>query len=153
MDKKFCLHCGAELEPEAVFCQRCGTAVTAQPAAGPTPIEQYNMNIKPKVKLTDKIDIKKTVLNNIIPVSCLVIGIILVICGLSVGVPSDYISSYDMWEYVGGDAYNYIIEAALRAGRISGAETSKSVYIAVGLLIACMSALKINIVKPAKEEK
>lgn len=151
MSNKFCLKCGAELGPIAIFCQKCGAPATNQATPEPTSIEQYNMNIKPKLKLTDKIDIKKTALSNIIPVVCLTIGVILLIAGLGARVPSDYISSYSMMEYIGGDAYNFIIEAALRAGHIAGAETSKSICIAAGLLISCISALKINVVKPTKE--
>lgn len=150
-DKKFCLKCGTELETTATFCPRCGERVAAQFAPEPTPIQQYNMNIKPKANITSKIDIKKTVLSNIIPVACLAIGIILLIAGLGVSIPSDYISSYSMTEYVGGDAYNFIIEASLRGGQIAGAQMTKAIYIAVGLLIACVSALKINVVKPEKE--
>ena len=150
-DKKFCLKCGTELEVTATFCPRCGEAVAAQPVPGPTPIQQYNMNIKPKASIGGKIDIKRTVLSNIIPVACLAIGIILLIVGMGIRIPSDYISSYSMTEYVGGDAYNFIIESGIRGGQIAGAQISKGIYIAAGLLIACVSAMKINVVKPEKE--
>lgn len=150
-EKKFCLKCGTELESAATFCPRCGERVAAQPTLEPTPIQQYNMNIKPKAGIASKIDIKKTVMSNIIPVACFVIGIILLIAGLGVSIPSDYIGSYSMMEYVGGDAYNYIIESSLRGGHIAGAQITKSIYIAIGLLISCISALKVNVVKPAEE--
>lgn len=149
--KKFCTKCGAELEMNEFFCQRCGEKSETQNFA--VPIQQYNMYIKPKRSLKDKIDVKKTVLSNIVPVVCLVVGIFLLIVGLGVSIPSDYISSYSMTEYVGGDAYNFIVEASLRGGRIAATQISKGVYISVGLLIACISALKINIVKPSKENE
>lgn len=59
-------------------------------------------------------------------------------------IPSKEISLYYGNEYVGGDAYNFIIEAALRGGQISGAKVTKCVYVAVGTLISCIAAMKIN---------
>ena len=173
-NKIFCVNCGAELEVGAAFCMNCGTAqvapvaaseapaeASAQPIPGAAPvqpgpsfnaIQQYNMNVKPKKKIGDIIDIKRTVLNNIVPVACLVIGIVLIFVGLGVRTPSSYISSYAMTEYVGGDAYNFIIEACMRGGRIGGAVAAKAVYICAGFVVACMSALKINVIKPEKEK-
>ena len=153
INKKFCNKCGTELEMNASFCPRCGEKCEGQGTAEPSPIQQYNMNIKAKTSLNDKIDVKKTVLSNVIPVGCLVIGIILFIVGLGVSIPSDYISSYSMTEYVGGDDYNFIIEASLRGGKIAAAQITKGIYIGIGLLISCMSALKINVVKPSKENE
>lgn len=126
--KKFCHKCGQELEPNAAFCPRCGEACNVQNSSGPTPIQQYNMNLNVQNGIKAKIDIKRTVLSNVIPVACLVIGIILLISGLGVSIPSDYISSYSMTEYVGGDAYNFIIEASLRGGRIAGAMITNCLY-------------------------
>ena len=147
-NKKFCFKCGTELDINACFCPNCGEKCNAQVSSEPTPVEQYNMNVKPKVNLKDKIDVKKTVLSNIIPVGCLVVGIIMFVVGLGISIPSDYISSYSMVEYVGGDAYNFIIEACLRGGEIAAAQICKCIYIVGGLIISCISALKINVVKP-----
>ncbi|MBQ9324590.1 MAG: hypothetical protein IJ246_02345 [Clostridia bacterium] len=44
-----------------------------------------------------------------------------------------------MKEYVGGDAYNYIIEAALRGGEIAGAKIIKAVYFAAAGIITILS--------------
>lgn len=41
-------------------------------------------------------------------------------------------------EYITGDAYNYIIGASLVAGKISGTMTTKAVFIATGVLCACI---------------
>lgn len=152
MNKKFCSKCGTELDLAAAFCPGCGEKCDA-PAADasapiPTPIQQYNMNIAPKKA---KIDLKKTIGNNKIAVAFLVIGIIMIALGMSMSIPSGYISSYAMTEYVGGDAYNFIIEACIRGGEIAGAQISRCVYICVGILVACVSALKINVVKPDDE--
>lgn len=153
INKKFCGKCGAEMTVMDTYCPVCGEKSEGQvPPVGISPIQQYNMNVQQKNPLADKIDIKKTILNNIIPVVCLVIGLILIIVGIGMDVPTSYISSYSMQEYVGGDAYNFIIEACLRGGRIAGAEISKCLYIVIGVLIACVSALKVNIVKPSNEE-
>ncbi len=149
-NKKFCFKCGTELDINASFCPQCGERCNTQAASEPTPIQQYNMNIKLKNGQKDKIDVKKTIMSNVIPVGCLAVGIIMLIVGIGISAPSDYISSYTMTEYVGGYAYNYIIEACLRGGKIAAAQISKGIYICVGLLIACISALKINVVKPTK---
>lgn len=151
-NKKFCAKCGAEMTNMDTYCPNCGEKSESQAPMELSPIQQYNMNVKPKNPLADKIDIKKTILNNIIPFACLVIGLILIFVGVGFDVPTSYISSYSMQEYVGGDAYNFIIEASLRGGRIAGAEISKCLYIVIGVLVACVSALKVNIVKPSNEE-
>ena len=44
-------------------------------------------------------------------------------------------------EYVGGDAYNYIIGSALVAGRISGTITAKTICIVAGALCICAGAV------------
>ena len=71
--------------------------------------------------------------------------------GLIIAVPGDRLTTYEslggsdgysyIREYVGGDAYNYIMGASLVAGHISGAMTMKAVFIAVGALVACMGLL------------
>ncbi len=77
----------------------------------------------------------------------IVVGLILFIVGLSVSVPSEQLTTYKILtydgeysyveEYVGGDAYNYIIAASLVGGKICGAMTQKAIYISVGLIITC----------------
>lgn len=69
----------------------------------------------------------------------IILSLVLVIYGFTVSVPGSYLSSYSVTEYVGGDAYNYIMEASLRGGEISGAMTQKAVYISVGCLTFVMS--------------
>lgn len=75
-----------------------------------------------------------------------IIGLILaigfVVLGFTTSVPDKYIKSYGsnkMTEYVGGDAYNFIIEASLRGGEISGALISKAIYFAVAAVLAVIS--------------
>lgn len=79
------------------------------------------------------------------------IGIVLVCIGLFLQVPSKELTTYSFLddsgysvieEYVGGDAYNYIIGAALVAGEIAGVMIQKAVFISIGLLIVCIGLLK-----------
>lgn len=69
----------------------------------------------------------------------LVLATVFLILGIASVTPDKYIKSWGdgkMYEYVGGDAYNYIIEAALRGGEISGAKTARAVYFsAAGILL------------------
>ena len=75
-----------------------------------------------------------------------VVGIILacvfVYLAINTTIPGKYISSYGsnkMTEYVGGDAYNFIIEASLRGGEIAGAQITKAIYFAVAALLGVLS--------------
>lgn len=88
--------------------------------------------------------------------ACVVIGAILafalILFGLIFQIPSKKISisSYKGadWsadtgtEYVGGDAYNYQMEASLKAGWVSGAMAVKAITISSGiiLLVICFIA-------------
>ncbi len=81
----------------------------------------------------------------------IIVGIALIAVGLIIAVPGDRLTTYEslggsdgysyIREYVGGDAYNYIMGASLVAGHISGAMTMKTIFIAVGALVACMGLL------------
>ncbi len=81
----------------------------------------------------------------------IIVGIALIAVGLIIAVPGDRLTTYEslggsdgysyIREYVGGDAYNYIMGASLVAGHISGTMTMKAVFIAVGALVACMGLL------------
>lgn len=95
----------------------------------------------------------------------LIIGAVLILVGLIIQVPGgvlttletrngestdnyvfdDEYSSID--EYVGGDAYNYIIGASLVAGKISGTMTVKAVCIVGGLLCICAGMVLLSISK------
>ena len=44
-------------------------------------------------------------------------------------------------EYVGGDAYNFLIEASIRGGEIAGARTARAVYLSVGALTITVGAV------------
>ena len=86
----------------------------------------------------------------------IIIGIVLILIGVLIKVPGTALTTYQTLdgsatdsayyidnryssidEYVGGDAYNYIIGASLVAGRISDIITEKAVFIAAGALCLC----------------
>ena len=79
----------------------------------------------------------------------LLLGIGFVIMGVSVEIPSRQIDTYLVEQYVGGDAYNYQIEASILGGEIAGANISRTIYIAVGALISLISCLALAF-KPAR---
>lgn len=98
-----------------------------------------------------------------ISVLVMVIGLVLFIVGLFIKIPSKELTTYSslsdkysvIEEYVGGDAYNYIIGASLVGGEIAGAKAQKAVFISMGSLIFVIGLLaysfsKENIEKTAK---
>lgn len=75
----------------------------------------------------------------------IVVSLIMLIIGIFLPIPDKEI---DTWasadnggyeEYVGGDAYNIQIEAALRGGIIAGRTVAKTVLITVGVLMMFLS--------------
>lgn len=76
----------------------------------------------------------------------IVVGIVLFAVGLFIRIPGKTLTTYSfndgeyssIQEYVGGDAYNYIIGACLIGGEIAGAKTQKAIFISTGLLIVCL---------------
>lgn len=87
----------------------------------------------------------------------MVIGVILLAIGLFLKTPGTELTTYSSLEgvknysvideYVGGDAYNYIIGASLIAGELSGILTMKAIFIAVGVLIFCIGLISLSWVK------
>ncbi len=53
-------------------------------------------------------------------------------------------------EYVGGDAYNYIIGASFVAGKTSGAMTSKAICIVGGVICVCLG-ITLKMMQSEKE--
>lgn len=88
----------------------------------------------------------------IIAVIVVIAGLILLIIGLNYDIPSKkfYFSSIE--EYVGGDAYNAMIEASLRGGEIAAAKTSKTMYICGGIITMAIGIL-IEVSGTAKKEE
>lgn len=75
-----------------------------------------------------------------------ILSLSLLVAGMCVDVPSKSISfsSYTQngyTEYVGGDAYNFIIEAGLRSGFIAGRLTQQAVYYAAAAIVFMLTLL------------
>lgn len=81
---------------------------------------------------------------DIIMIIILIIGAILLIKGLSYEIPSREFSFYGIKEYVGGDAYNGIIESSIRGGEISGATSAKAIYICSGIITMALGLLRVK---------
>lgn len=94
-------------------------------------------------------------MKKIISISIIIIGAVLFVTGLFTQIPSKELTTYSLLEddysvieeYVGGDAYNYMIGASLVGGEIAGAKTQKTVFIAVGLLIICLGLYALSLSK------
>lgn len=95
-------------------------------------------------------ELAKTDLMIAIPFWFFVLGLILVLIGIVYPVPSRVFSFYGITEYVGGDAYNASIEAAIRGGEIAGAQMAKAMYICGGILLAALSVFKIQSIQQAE---
>ena len=87
----------------------------------------------------------------------IIFGVIMIIIGLCIRIPGGVLTTYSSLdgekvegdyysfdntysaidEYVGGDAYNYEIGASLIAGKITGAMTSRSIFVVGGLMCIC----------------
>lgn len=97
-----------------------------------------------------------------ISVLMIVSGAILFLVGLFMKIPSKELTTYSrlgdqysvIEEYVGGDAYNYMIGASLVGGEIAGAKTQKAIYISAGLFMLCLGlytlALALETTPPMK---
>ena len=90
---------------------------------------------------------------------CTIIGAILILIGLFMPIPGTALTTYESLngettdsyalgnkyssidEYVGGDAYNYIIGANLISGKMSGTITAKAIFITSGAICLCSSKI------------
>lgn len=83
--------------------------------------------------------------NNII---MFLVGLIIVIVGFFLishnsYIPTDTFNFSSIKTYVGGDAYNAMIEASIRGGKISGAMTESAIYKVAGIITICLGAITI----------
>lgn len=79
----------------------------------------------------------------------IVLSLILIIVGLAIRIPKKEISFFHAddngyTEYVGGDAYNFIIEASLRGGEIAGCKAEKAIFISSGCILLVFSLFKLD---------
>lgn len=131
-------------------CGNCGFSFTTTTDNRPSPVaptpKQADAPVAPIERKPKRTSNSRTAAYIVIA-----IGIVLVCIGLLLQVPSKELTTYSILEdsgysvieeYVGGDAYNYIIGAALVAGEIAGVMIQKAVFISVGLLIVCIGLLR-----------
>lgn len=95
----------------------------------------------------------------------IVIGAIMLIVGIVLPNPSKLLDTkpYDekyeesgysyIDEYVGGDAYNYIIGASLVGGEISGTIAMKAALSAAGVIVICIGIIAIGISTDLQNKK
>lgn len=90
-------------------------------------------------------------IKTIIAIIVVIAGLALLIAGIKYEIPNRKFSFRTLEEYVGGDAYNAMIEASIRGGEIASAKTSKTIYIcsgtitmAIGFLISATGTAKKN---------
>lgn len=78
----------------------------------------------------------------------IILSAVLILAGLIIETPDKKIgysySKNGYEEYVGGDAYNYIIEASLRGGEIAGAKAQKAIFISAGSVLLIISLFGLN---------
>ena len=138
---KFCTKCGTQLRDND-SCPKCNSKLSTQYFSLPpeNSLPQKNKSTK----------IQKAYLYPIIT------GVILILVGIFIQVPGGILTTYESLdgdktnsyafdnryssidEYVGGDAYNYIIGATLVAGKISGIITAKAVFLVGGIFCLCL---------------
>ena len=88
-----------------------------------------------------------------IAIIVIIAGLILLIVGIKYDVPNRKFSFRTLEEYVGGDAYNAMIEASIRGGEIAAAKTSKTIYICSGIITMAIGLLISAIGTAQKKEK
>ena len=99
------------------------------------------------------------------------IGVFLIIVGFIIRVPGGILTTYESLdgvssdqyafddkysaidEYVGGDAYNFIIGASLVAGKISGTMTTKAIMIVSGVLCVTLGLTLMLYFKNRQQER
>jgi uncharacterized membrane protein len=99
------------------------------------------------------------------------IGFLLVLAGICIRMPggalttyksldgesTDYFTFDDTYsaidEYVGGDAYNYIIGASLVAGKIAGTMTTKAICIVGGFMCIAFGVALLMLTQPDSKKQ
>ncbi len=67
----------------------------------------------------------------------MITGVALLVLGIFLEEPSTRLNVSFLNMYVGGDAYNYIMEASLVAGKIAGIKAQKAIFISCGTMVFC----------------
>lgn len=96
---------------------------------------------------------RQNTVKRLTPYLFLGVGALCLLVGLLFPMPGEDLTTYDLngaeyfhiEEYVGGDAYNYIIGACILGGHISGAMTAKAVFAVGGLAFICVGVATLAI--------
>ena len=85
----------------------------------------------------------------------IIIGLVLAMMGLMTNIPDDIIRTGFMGRdnrdaggyqrYVGGDAYNFIIEASIRGGEIAGGRSARAIYLTGGMMVSTTSLIALGV--------
>lgn len=169
-----CPNCKGIIGSDAVFCTKCGANIKALKKLDNTEnIETTNSNsitsnnIQQMNNLTnnDKENYVSTSIQKTtrkypfatIGAFCIVIALLLIIFGIALPIPKKHIDTWrtgafgsewkgdEYTEYVGGDAYNIMIEASLRGGIIAGRTIAKTILIVSGIAICITGTILIKI--------
>jgi len=150
---KNCINCGAQVSDDTIMCPQCQPQISNQQPQDSS--EDSSLSTQDFVLTNEQ---KNTVTNkpNKAYMCPVIIGICLILIGLLIPIPGGALTTYkyldgdkteysvfddkysSIDEYVGGDAYNYIIGASLVAGKISGAMTTKAIFVVSGTLCLCL---------------
>lgn len=147
--KVFCTNCGNAMEADDKFCTNCGfnpnQVVEPTPKVAPTPVVENTPVAPSNSTQSSGFDAQSFISRNITALPLLIIGALLIIVGIIIVIPDRSFSFYFIEEYVGGDAYNAMIEASLRGGEIAGAMISKAVCICSGIITAAIGFVNLKL--------
>jgi hypothetical protein len=71
----------------------------------------------------------------------MVLGAALAVASFALSTPDREIDYSGVKKYVGGDAYNYQIEATIRSGEIAGAKAAKAIFLVGGAMLFGVSLI------------
>lgn len=170
-----CPNCKGIVGSDTVFCTKCGANIKAlkNNVENISPINSNTVDfskddIIQSSEVQDNRSESKKNLDNTskvshkyhfrtIAVMCWLIAIALVVFGILLPIPEKHIDTWrtgafgSEWErdkyteYVGGDAYNIIIEASLRGGIIAGRTVAKTIFIVSGIVFCFAGAILVKI--------
>lgn len=175
-----CPNCKGILGSDAVFCTKCGANIKALKSNKDNvePINSYPIGltkddiVQPSDNSEERTEnskkhsnsskvLRKYPFSNIATV-CWLIAIALVIFGIILPIPEKHIDTWrtgalgsewsgdEYTEYVGGDAYNIMIEASLRGGIIAGRTIAKTILIVSGIVIYITGSVLAKIERKEK---
>ena len=143
--KIVCKECNTTNSAKRAYCYMCGNELG-------TNSEVKYEEILLESELNKNRTYKKiwNIISILVVLSILIAGVFLLQKGLSYEIPSREFSMYKIEEYVGGDAYNGIIEASIRGSEIAGATMAKSIYICSGIVTMSVALSSTIVIRKLK---